>query len=209
MATGSNHSLPTTAPTDPARSVSQVFGRTPRERFLAVLWVLVGQPLFRLTFHNWYGVRNRLLRLFGARIHPAARIRPSARITHPWKLSVGAHTGIGDHSILFCIGPISIGERCTVSQYAHLCSASHDYTSRDMTLTSQPIVIQDDVWIAADVFVGPGVTIGRDTVVGARSTVMHDLPAGMICAGDDARPTRQRETHQPRPGPAGGAIAHA
>jgi putative colanic acid biosynthesis acetyltransferase WcaF len=189
--------------TDPALSVAQVFGRTRRERSRAMLWALVGQPLFRLTFHNWYGVRNRLLRLFGADIHPTARIRPSVRITHPWKLRVGAHTGIGDHAILFCIGPISIGERCTVSQYAHLCSATHDYTVRAMTLVTRPIVVEDDVWLAADVFVGPGVTIGRDTVVGARSTVIHDLPGAMICAGDSAHPTRYRETRSAVP-PLGG-----
>ena len=42
------------------------------------------------------------------------------------------------------------------------------------------------MWLAADVFVGSGVTIGRDTVVGARSTVFHDLPPKSICAGDNA-----------------------
>ncbi len=183
--------------TDPAHSVAQVFGRTPRERAVALLWNLLGQPLFRVTFHNWYGVRNRLLRAFGATLHPTTRIRPSARITNPWNLRVGAHTAIGDHAILFCIGPVTIGDRCTVSQYSHLCAATHDYTSRAMTLSARPIVISDDVWIAADVFVGPGVTIGRDTVVGARSTVMHDLPPGMICAGDDARAGRPRAAHTP------------
>jgi putative colanic acid biosynthesis acetyltransferase WcaF len=65
-----------------------------------------------------------------------------------------------------------------------------------MTLLATPIVIEDDVWIAADVFVGPGVTIGRDTVVGARSTVLHSLPPGMICGGDNARPIRPREVRQ-------------
>jgi putative colanic acid biosynthesis acetyltransferase WcaF len=196
--------VPVEATTDPAASVELVHGRTTRERLLETLWDLVGQPLMRITFHNWYGLRARLLNLFGAQIHPTARIRPSVRISYPWRLKVGAHSAIGDHAILFCLGPVIVGERATISQYSHVCSGSHDYTSRAMTLVTKPVVLEDDVWIAADVFVGPGVTIGRDSVVGARSTVFHSLPARMICAGDNARPIRPREIRwgSPRPAPA-------
>jgi len=191
--------------TDPAASVAQVQGRTRRERMLETLWDLVGQPLMRITFHNWYGLRRHLLNLFGAEIDRTARIRPSARISYPWRLKVGANTAVGDHSILFCLGPITIGARCTISQYAHLCSGTYDYTSRAMTLLRQPIVIENDAWIAADVFVGPGVTIGRNCVVGARSTVLHSLPPGMICAGDNAKPLRPRDVRRLRPALGAGA----
>jgi putative colanic acid biosynthesis acetyltransferase WcaF len=185
--------------TNPSRAVALVQGGTASERRLHTLWRIVGQRLMRLTFHNWYGIRRALLRLFGAKLHPTARIRPSVRISHPWRLTVGAQTTIGDHAILFCLGPITIGDRCTVSQYAHLCAGSHDYTAREMTLVTRPIVIEDDVWIAADVFVGPGVTVGRDSVVGARSTVFHSLPPRSICAGDNARPVGTRIIRWPPP----------
>lgn len=185
--------------TDPGRSVSEMYGLTPRERLRESLWGLVGRPLMRLTFHNWYRLRRELLRLFGADIHPTARVRPSVRISHPWRLRIGAQTTIGDRAILFCLGQISIGDRCTVSQYAHLCAGGHDYTRRDMPLITDPITIEDDVWIAADVFVGPGVTIERDTVVGARSTVVHSLPERSICAGDSAKPLKARHVRQPAP----------
>lgn len=178
--------------TDPARSVALIRGRTRALRLKGTLWELLGQPLMRVTFHNWYGLRRRLLNAFGAHVHPKARIRPSVKITHPWNLTVGAHTAVGDHAILFCLGPVTIGSRCTISQYAHLCAAGHDYTKKDMPLIMDPVVIEDDVWVSADVFVGPGVTIGRDSVVGARSTVFHPLPPRSICAGDNARRLRDR-----------------
>lgn len=187
--------------TDPAASVALVEGGTFRERLQETLWDLIGQPLMRLTFHNWYGLRRRLLNLFGANIDPAARIRPSVRISYPWRLTVGAHSVVGDNAILFCLSSITIGCRATISQYSHLCAGSHDYTTREMTLMAHPISIEDDVWIAADVFVGPGVTIGKDSVVGARSTVLHSLPPGMICGGDTARPIRPREIRWPPPTP--------
>lgn len=185
--------------TDPSRAVDQMRGVGARQRLIETLWQYIGQPLFRVSFHNWYGLRRRLLNLFGARIHPTARIRPTAKISHPWHLAVGAHTAVGDDAILFCLGPITIGSRCTISQYVHLCSGSHDYTKRDMPLITDPITIEDDVWLAADVFVGPGVTIGKDTVVGARSTVMHSLPPKSICAGDKARRLAERVVRYPPP----------
>ncbi len=180
-------------PTDPAASFHLIQGQTAPQRLVETLWGIFGQQLFRLTFHDWYGIRRRMLRLFGAHIDRSARIRPTVTISHPWQLRIGAHSVVGDHAILFCLGPINIGDRCTISQYSHLCSGSHDYTKRHMPLITDPINIHDDVWIAADVFVGPGVTIGSDTVVGARSTVMHDLPSSSVCVGDAAKPIGQRE----------------
>ncbi|MFT5422771.1 MAG: putative colanic acid biosynthesis acetyltransferase WcaF [Phycisphaerales bacterium] len=187
-------------PTNPTESVRLMRGDTSRHRLVEAAWQYFGQPVFRLSFHNWYGLRRRLLNAFGAQIHPAARIRPTVRISHPWQLSVGAHTAIGDNAILFCLGPISIGSRCTISQYVHLCSGSHDYTKREMPLINDPITIEDDVWLAADVFVGPGVTVGVDTVVGSRSTVMHSLPPRSICAGDNAVRLAKRVVHPIRAG---------
>lgn len=178
--------------TDPARSVALVRGATRAERAKETLWEIIGQPLMRWTFHNWYPVRRAMLRLFGAAVHPTARIRPTARISHPARLSIGAHSTIGDHAVIFCLGPVDIGDHCTVSQYAHLCAAGHDYRQRDMPLIARPIRLEDDVWIAADVFVGPGVTIGSRTVVGARSTVSHSLPPDSVCAGDNAKRIGER-----------------
>jgi acetyltransferase-like isoleucine patch superfamily enzyme len=59
-------------------------------------------------------------------------------------------------------------------------------------LVTAPIVIGRRCWIAADVFIGPGVTIGDGTVVGARSTVLKDLPGWIVAAGTPARPLHAR-----------------
>jgi putative colanic acid biosynthesis acetyltransferase WcaF len=49
------------------------------------------------------------------------------------------------------------------------------------------------VWLAADVFVGPGVTVGTGAVVGARSNVFTDLPPWKVCVGSPAKPVKDRE----------------
>jgi putative colanic acid biosynthesis acetyltransferase WcaF len=158
-----------------------------------VLWGVVEGTLFRLSFHNWYGWRRVLLRLLGATVGANARIRRSVHVEFPWNLSVGEDASIGDGVILYCLAPIRIGARTVVSQYAHLCAGTHDYTRRSFPLVAEAIGVGQDVWIAADVFVGPGVSIGDRTVVGARSSVFGSLPADMVCFGTPARPVRPRE----------------
>jgi putative colanic acid biosynthesis acetyltransferase WcaF len=64
-----------------------------------------------------------------------------------------------------------------------------------MPLVARPIAIGDNSWLAAEVFVGPGVTIGALCVVGARSVVVRDLPPGTVCAGNPCRVLK------PRPAP--------
>jgi len=110
-------------------------------------------------------------------------------------LRVAEHGIIGDRVILYCLGPIAIGARSVVSQYSHLCAGTHDHTKRSFPLLLQPISVGSDVWVSAEVFVGPNVTIGDGVVVGARSTVLSDLPPWKICVGAPARPVRDRVLH--------------
>nr|WP_276611693.1 hypothetical protein [Thiorhodococcus mannitoliphagus] len=49
-----------------------------------------------------------------------------------------------------------------------------------------PITVGADAWITADVFVGPGVTIGDGVVVTARSSVFDDLPSWTVVRGNPA-----------------------
>lgn len=163
-----------------------------REKLARVAWMLIGRPMFRFSFHNWYAYRAWLLRRFGARVGRGTAIRPSVSIEIPWMLQVGDQAVIGDHAILYCLGPVQIGSRTIISQYAHLCAGTHDYSDRTFRLIRSPITIGSDVWIGADAFVGPKVSIGRLSVIGARSSVYKDMPEKTICAGNPAKPIRER-----------------
>jgi putative colanic acid biosynthesis acetyltransferase WcaF len=90
------------------------------------------------------------------------------------------------------VGGVTLGAYAIVSQYSYLCGATHDYTHRSMPLLPSAIVIEARAWVAADAFVGPGVTVGEGAVVGARSSVYEDVPAWMIVAGNPARGLKQR-----------------
>lgn len=77
-----------------------------------------------------------------------------------------------------------VGENATVSQGAHICAGTHDWRDPAMPLLKLPVSIGKRVWICADAFVGPGVSIGDDTIIGARGVVMRDVKAGVIAAGN-------------------------
>jgi putative colanic acid biosynthesis acetyltransferase WcaF len=163
-----------------------------RSAFTVQLWYLVQATLFRCSPQIFYGFRRWLLRLFGAQVGEGAIIRASATLTYPWKIKIGDHSWIGDGVVIYSFAQITIGNDVVVSQRSYLCAGSHDYRSRTFDITSSPIVIEDKAWIAADVFVAPGVTIRKGAVVGARSSVYTDLPGMMVCLGSPARPVHPR-----------------
>jgi len=163
-----------------------------RAAWLVQLWWIV-QDVFCATSPQFmFGWRRFWLSLFGAQIGKNVLIRPSVKVVYPWKLKIGDNSWIGDNVALYTLGEIEIGRDTVISQNSYLCTGSHDYTSAAFDIYAQPIKIGDGVWVASDVFVAPGVTIGDGAVVGVRSTVLNDLPEGMICFGSPAKPVRQR-----------------
>jgi putative colanic acid biosynthesis acetyltransferase WcaF len=165
---------------------------TTKEKVLRVLWNSIGQRVFSITFHNWYGLRNSLLRMFGAKIGSPVRIRPSVIIEQPWNLSIGDNSSVGDRAIVYCLGKVTIGNHVSISQGAHICAGTHDYRLPDLPLLRPPIVIEDNAWIAADAFVGPNVKVGEGVLLGARACAMKDLDPWTIYAGNPATKVKER-----------------
>jgi putative colanic acid biosynthesis acetyltransferase WcaF len=163
-----------------------------RSKVYVQLWWLVQSTLFAMSPQAMYGWRACLLRLFGASIGKSTVIRASVKIPYPWKLKIGDHCHIGDEVNLYTYGEIEIGDCAVVSQRSYICTGSHDYTSLTFDLIAKKIVIESEAWVAMDVFVAPGVTIGHGAVVGARSSVFHDIPPGAISMGTPARVVGQR-----------------
>jgi putative colanic acid biosynthesis acetyltransferase WcaF len=166
------------------------FGR--RNRLARLLWQTVWLLLFRPTptpLHAW---RCWLLRCFGAQIHPSCHVYSSVRVWAPWNIEMSAHSCFGPDVNCYSMALISLGERVVVSQGAHLCSGSHDYTQESFQLFAEPICIGSDAWICAEAFLGPGVQIGEGAVIGARAVVTHSQPPWYVCAGNPARPLKPR-----------------
>lgn len=163
-----------------------------RSALVVLLWQLVQSTLFGLSPQPFYAWRRALLRLFGAKVGRKVLVRPTARVTFPWKVEIGDFSWIGDHVEIYSLERISIGCHSVVSQRSYLCTASHDMNELSFSYVTGPIKIADQVWICSDVFVAPGVTIGRGAVVGARSTVFNDVAPELVAFGEPARAIRSR-----------------
>jgi len=151
-----------------------------------VLWG-GGKLLFRFSPRVAFGWRRWLLRLFGARVGRGVNIYQTAVIYFPWNLTIGNWSSIGEHALVYNLGPVTIGRGVTVSQRSHLCAGTHDHRRRDLPLLKPPISIADDAWICADAFVGPGVTVGKGAVVAARAVAVKDVEPWSIVGGNPAR----------------------
>lgn len=165
-----------------------------REVLLRWLWALVQATFFRWSPRPLHGFRARLLRLFGADITAPSEVVvfPSARITFPWKLTLAPRAMVGPGVILYNVATITLRRGANLSQSCHLCAGTHDFTRWSMPLVAEPIVIGENAWLGADVFVGPGVSVGELCVVGARSVVVRDLPPRKVCVGSPCRPIHDR-----------------
>ncbi|WP_315985161.1 DapH/DapD/GlmU-related protein [Hymenobacter sp. BT188] len=139
--------------------------------------------------HGW---RAFLLRCFGAKVGRRVHVYPGVKIWAPWQLTLGEECGIANGAILYCQGRITVGRRAIISQGAHLVAGTHDYSDPGFPLITKPIHIGDHVWIAAEAFIHPGVTIGEGCVIGARAVVAKDMPAWMVCAGHPCLPIKTR-----------------
>jgi putative colanic acid biosynthesis acetyltransferase WcaF len=158
-----------------------------------VIWLL----LARWTppqFHAW---RRVLLRLFGAKISPNAYIYPSARIWSPANLEVGAYACIGRDVTVYSMAKIALAPYSLASQGAHICAGTHDIEDVHFQLQARPIVIGYRAWIAAEAFVGPGVTIGEGAVLGARGCAFSDLEPWTVYIGNPARAVKPRQVRFP------------
>jgi putative colanic acid biosynthesis acetyltransferase WcaF len=161
------------------------------------LWWAVQATLFRCSPQFAYGFRAALLRVFGAKVGRHTVIRPSVTVTYPWKVSLGDHVWIGDDAVLYSLGPIEVGDHAVVSQRCYLCAGDHDAQDPTFPIRAHQVTISSQAWVAADCFIAPGVKIGEGAVIGARSSVFKDMPAGMFCAGSPAKVLRPRA--QPTP----------
>ena len=179
---------------DPARF--RPLATTPftlRNKVERAVWQATWLLLARWTPPPLFAWRAWLLRLFGARVGRRARVYGSVSVWLPRNLSVGEGAIIGPQVILYNQGSIFIGPRAVISQRAHLCASSHDPRDPNFALTLHSIIVGEACWVAADAFVGPGVTMRPGAVLGARGALFADAEGFGIYRGNPALRIGQRE----------------
>lgn len=156
------------------------------EQCRRVLWT-VGEYAIRLSPRPCFGWRRMVLRLFGAKVGQAVNFYSSTRFHMPWNVEIGDWAAIGEDAFIYNLGKVYIGAGASVAYRAHICAGTHDFSDPALPLLKPPVTIEDNAWIGTEAFIGPGVTVCKGAIVGARAVVMKDVPAMHIVGGNPAR----------------------
>ena len=161
-------------------------------RIMRTLWSLTWLLLASWTPPPLRAWRRFLLRAFGAKLGRGCDVRGSARVWYPPHLHMEDRSVIAQRVNCYNMAPIHLGADALISQGAHLCAGTHDISSPVFQLTTRPITIGAQAWIAAEAFVGPGVDVGEGAVLGARGVAFRSLEPWGVYGGNPAKLLKQR-----------------
>lgn len=157
-------------------------------RVWEVVWTLFVRWLPK-PFSCWYKL---LLKMFGCTIQGNPFIAPTARIYAPWLLEIKHRACLATRCEVYNLGPVRIGERSVIAQYAYICNGTHDFSSKAMPLVVGDIIIDDDVFIGAKATILAGLHIRKGAIVGAGAVVTKDVDPLTVVGGNPAKFIKDR-----------------
>jgi len=157
------------------------------------VWHCVNALFFENSLNPSSGLKIALLKLFGAKIGHGVIIKPGVNIKHPWFLTLGDHTWIGERAWLDnTFAPITLGDNVCVSQGVYLCTGNHDWTDPAFGLLERPLTIEAGAWIGAGAKVLPGAQVASHSVVAGGAVLSKPTEPYMVYAGNPAAAIKKR-----------------
>lgn len=136
-------------------------------------------------------------KIYGIKMGAKTYIWDSVHIDAPRKLTIGFNTSINRGSILNCWGYVEIGSNVLIGPNVIIYSQNHNYKDSSSLISLQgykreKVIIEDDVWVAANAIILPGVTLSKGTVIAAGSVVTNSTEPYTVYAGVPAKPISKR-----------------
>ena len=109
------------------------------------------------------------------------------------KVSIGDNSYINSNLNLVDDYTINIGKYCLIAPNVSITTTGHpvDPELRKTKMYTFPVDIEDNVWIGTGVIILPGVTIGKNSVIGAGSIVTKDIPSIVVAFGNPCKVVRE------------------
>lgn len=148
--------------------------------------------LNRLTYEDTDEIRALFSELTGRDVDDTFRLIPPFYTDSGVGIRVGRRVFINQNCTLYDLGGITIGDDVMIGPNVTIVTTGHpvEPTERFAYLIGKPVVIERNVWIAANVTIIGGVTIGENSVVAAGSVVTKDVPANTLVGGNPAKVIR-------------------
>ena len=156
-----------------------------------ILWYLTNALVFK-SFNPRNKTKLYFLKLFGAQIGEGVVIKPYVNIKYPWRLTIGNNVWIGEEVWIDNIDKVIISDNACISQGALLLCGNHNYKTTGFDLITQPIIVEEGVWIGAKSIVCGGVICASHAVLTAGSVASKNLEPYTIYQGNPAIKIRER-----------------
>ncbi len=132
----------------------------------------------RLTFDDGAKIRELFSELTGKQVDDTFTLIPPFYSAYGLDLRVGHRVFINQCCTLYDMGGLTIGDLVMIGPNVTILTSGHsvDPTQRRAYIEAKPIVLERNVWIAAGATIIGGVTVGRNSVVGAGAVVTKDVP---------------------------------
>lgn len=164
----------------------------PGNKLKRVVWYLINVAFFKSSIPYPNKLKVLLLKLFGAKVGRGIVIKPNVNIKYPWFLEIGNNVWVGEDAWIDNLTFVKIGSNVSISQGAFILTGNHNYKKETFDLITDPIVIEDGVWIGAKVIICPGVTLKTHSVITVGSVVTKNTEPYTIYQGITAEPIRKR-----------------
>lgn len=154
----------------------------------------LGPDVGKWTWWHKYWSRRRCKKMFGY-WGKGAELRPGAYAVCPESIYVGDNVVLRPGTMLLGddYAEIFIGNNVLIGPGVKMVVNNHSHSNPNLAIilqgydASEDVIVEDGAWIGFDAILLPGVTIGRNAVVGAGSVVTKDVPAGEVWAGNPAK----------------------
>ncbi|BBS26775.1 acetyltransferase [Escherichia coli] len=157
-----------------------------------VAWSIFYIIFFKYTPPQLFSYRNFVLKIWGSKIQSGVRIYPTVKIWSPRNLVMKKGSSIGPRAYIYNQGNVEIGEYSIISQDVTICASTHNYKRYDHPLVLKNITIGKRVWVCAESFIGPGVTLNDGCILGARGVAKKNLDAWYVYDGNPCQKIKKR-----------------
>ncbi len=157
--------------------------------FFQLSWLLLCRWLPKHFGSSW---KRIIINLFGGNVSKNVYIYSSCKIFDPRNLIMEEGSEIGPKAEIYNIDYVTLKRNAIISQYAYICTASHDISKPERPLIFAPIEIGEDAWVAASSIVGKGIKIGNGAIVALGSVVVKDVEPWTIVGGNPAKFIKRR-----------------